>query len=64
MRKMYREYGWPDVENYQKEVCIQALKLWYEDLEVRQREQMQIETRLHWERQGITFPERLETDDI
>jgi hypothetical protein len=64
MRKIYREYGWPNVENYQKEACIQALKLWYEDLRVRQREKARIETRLHWERQGINFPERSETEDI
>jgi hypothetical protein len=60
MRKIYREYGWPDVENYRKEACIQALKLWYKDLEVRQIEQMQTETRLHWERQGIISSESSE----
>jgi hypothetical protein len=52
------------MENYRKEACIHALKLWYEDLEVRQIEQLQIDTRLHWERQGIVFPESSETDDI
>jgi hypothetical protein len=55
MRKVYREYGWPDVEQYRKEDCIQALKLWYRDYEARKIEQMQIETRIHWERQGIVI---------
>jgi hypothetical protein len=64
MREIYRKYGWPDVEKYRKEACIQALKLWYQDREVRQIKKMQIETRLHWERQGIIFPESSETDDI
>jgi hypothetical protein len=38
MRKIYAEYGWPDVEKYRKEECIQALKLWYKDLQARQQE--------------------------
>jgi hypothetical protein len=64
MRNILREYGWPDVEKYQKEACIQALKLWYRDLQVRQIEQARRETRLHWERRGITFPERSGTDNM
>jgi hypothetical protein len=45
MRKIYAEYGWPDVEKYRKEECIQALKLWYKDLQARQQERWRTETR-------------------
>jgi hypothetical protein len=55
MRKIYREHGWPDVERYRKEDCIQALKLWYRDFEASKIEQMWIETQIHWERQGIVI---------
>lgn len=64
MRKIYAEYGWPDLEKYRKEDCIQVLKLWYKDFDARQIEQMQMETRFHWGKQGIDFPESSETDDL
>jgi hypothetical protein len=64
MRKILREYGWPDVEKYQKEACIQALKSWYRDFRVRKNEEARREQRIHWERQGITFPERSETNNM
>jgi hypothetical protein len=60
MRKIYAEYGWPDIEKYRKEECIQALKLWYKDLQARQQERWQTETRHRRERQGIIFPDSSE----
>jgi hypothetical protein len=56
MRNIYRHHGWPDIDNYWKEDCIEELKSWYKDYEVRQSEQMKIETRLHWEKRGIILP--------
>jgi hypothetical protein len=56
MRNIYRHHGWPDIDNYWKEDCIEELKSWYKDYEVRQSEQMKIETRLHWEERGIILP--------
>lgn len=57
MRKLYHDYGWPDIDNYQKKNCIEELKSWYKDYLVRQLKQMKIETRLHWEKQGIILPD-------
>jgi hypothetical protein len=38
MLQIYREYASLDVKKYQKEACIQALKLWYQDFWVRYKE--------------------------
>ncbi|KAG9189385.1 hypothetical protein G6011_06253 [Alternaria panax] len=64
MRMIYREYGWSVVENYRKEACIQALKLWYKVFRQHQREQLQIETLLEWEQQGISIPEIPKVDSV
>lgn len=57
MRRIYQKYGWPDVNNYRKEDCIEELKSWYKDYRVRRSKQMKIESRLHWEKQGMILPE-------
>jgi hypothetical protein len=43
LRKIYREYGWPDTEKYQKEACIQAIIPWWTNMMDVGREEMRIE---------------------
>ncbi len=57
MRKIYREHGWPDLDKYQKEACVRALKLWYQGLLKARRVQDEIELRKHWEACRTTKPE-------
>ncbi|KAG4429076.1 hypothetical protein IFR05_015443, partial [Cadophora sp. M221] len=64
MRKIYTEHGWPDLEKYQKDACIQAVEVWYREFLELSRKQAETELRNHWETRGIVVPERSTTLDI
>jgi len=49
MRKIYREYGWPDLDVYQKEACVRAFKLWYQQFLRLRLQQEEVSWRAHWE---------------
>ncbi|KAH6710830.1 hypothetical protein BKA61DRAFT_737735 [Leptodontidium sp. MPI-SDFR-AT-0119] len=64
LRKIYTDYGWPDLEIYQKDACVQAIKIWYQEfLELRQK-QDETELRNYWETRGIVMPEPSTTLNI
>ncbi|PVH71883.1 hypothetical protein DL98DRAFT_577142 [Cadophora sp. DSE1049] len=64
VRKIYREYGWPDLDKYQKDACIQTLKLWYQQFLGARRKQGEVELRNHWETQRTAISEMSTTVNI
>ncbi|KAF8859678.1 hypothetical protein BDZ45DRAFT_725041 [Acephala macrosclerotiorum] len=64
LRKIYREYGWPDREKYRKQACIQAIQHWYRGFMEGKREERRIELLEFWKQRGIAPPEESNTQDM
>jgi hypothetical protein len=63
LRKIYREYGWPDTEKYRKEACIQAIQHWYRGFMESKHDKSRIKLLEFCKQRGITPPERSNTQD-
>jgi hypothetical protein len=63
LRKIYREYGWPDPEKYQKEACIQAIIPWWTNMMDVGREEMRIENENFWKERGLPLAQESSTED-
>ncbi|PMD62109.1 uncharacterized protein K444DRAFT_662217 [Hyaloscypha bicolor E] len=63
LRKIYREYGWPDREKYRKQACIQAIQHWYRSFMEGKRKERRIELLEFWKQRGIAPPEESNTQD-
>ncbi|KAF8851753.1 hypothetical protein BDZ45DRAFT_139763 [Acephala macrosclerotiorum] len=63
LRKIYREYGWPDTEKYQKEACIQAIIPWWTNMMDVGREEMKIENENFWKKRGLPLAQESSTED-
>jgi len=62
LRKIYREYGWPDPEKYQKEACIQAIIPWWTNMMDVGREEMRIENENFWNKRGLHLAQESSTE--
>jgi hypothetical protein len=63
LRKIYREYGWPDTEKYQKEACIQAIIPWWTNMMDVGLKEMRIEDENFWKKRGLSLAQGSSTED-
>jgi hypothetical protein len=63
LRKIYREYAWPDTEKYRKEACIQAIIPWWANMMEVGREEMRIENENFWKKRGLPLVQETSTED-